>query len=135
MSLSKTIEVINVINEFGSLFQLVISGVSYMRSRWNGSQDKELKEDDVLQLQSDLQCLVNTLPEMYNLIDRAEWRIHEPFVAHQLPKLKDAVSDADDLLDEFIWYKQKVSVDGKENAKEPVIKFFQCHSGQLQQSD
>ncbi|WVZ76862.1 LOW QUALITY PROTEIN: hypothetical protein U9M48_024788 [Paspalum notatum var. saurae] len=107
MSLSKTIEVINVINEFGNLFQLVISGVSYMRSRWNGSQDKELKQDDVLQLQSDLQCLLNTLPEMYNLIDRAEWKIHEPFVAQQLPKLKDAVSDADGLLDEFIWYKQK----------------------------
>jgi hypothetical protein len=49
---------------------------------------------------------------MYSLIDRAEWRSHEHCVAELLPKLKDAVYDADDLLDEFTWYERKVAVEG-----------------------
>ena len=83
MSLSKAIGIINGINEFGNFFQLLGSAASYMRSQWMGSQAKKLEEDDilqekklekddVLQLQSDLRCLRETLPAMYNLIDRAE---------------------------------------------------------------
>jgi hypothetical protein len=38
---------------------------------------------------------------MYNLIDRAEWRIHDHYVAELLSRLKDAVYDVEDLVDEF----------------------------------
>ena len=127
MSLSKAIGVISGINEFGNLFQLVTSAVSYMRSKWNGSQEKQqLKQDDLLQLQSDLQRLTDTLPAMYNLIDRAEWRIHVPSVAQLLPKLKDAVYDAEDLLDEFRWYKLKLEIEGNNDASQisSFIDFF-----------
>ncbi|CAD6335276.1 unnamed protein product [Miscanthus lutarioriparius] len=127
MSLSKAIGVISGINEFGNLFQLVTSAVSYMRSKWNGSQEKQqLKQEDLLQLQSDLQRLTDTLPAMYNLIDRAEWRIHVPSVAQLLPKLKDAVYDAEDLLDEFRWYKLKLEIEGNndESQMSPLIDFF-----------
>ncbi|CAD6343602.1 unnamed protein product [Miscanthus lutarioriparius] len=127
MSLSKAIGVISGINEFGNLFQLVTSAVSYMRSKWNGSQEKQqLKQEDLLQLQSDLQRLTDTLPAMYNLIDRAEWRIHVPSVAQLLPKLKDAVYDAEDLLDEFRWYKLKLEIKGNndESQMSPLIDFF-----------
>ncbi|XP_066377512.1 putative disease resistance protein RGA4 [Miscanthus floridulus] len=127
MSLSKAIGVIGVFNEFGNLFQLVTSAVSYMRSKWNGSQEKQqLKQEDLLQLQSDLQRLTDTLPAMYNLIDRAEWRIHVPSVAQLLPKLKDAVYDAEDLLDEFRWYKLKLKIEGNndESQMSPLIDFF-----------
>ncbi|EMS68283.1 Disease resistance protein RGA2 [Triticum urartu] len=47
-----------------------------------------------------------------SLIDKAEWRIHEGRVAELLPNLKDAVNDADDLLDEFRWYELKMEVEG-----------------------
>jgi len=127
MSLSKAIGVLSGINEFGNLFQLVTSAVSYMRSKWNGSQEKQqLKQEDLLQLQSDLQRLTDTLPAMYNLIDRAEWRIHVPSVAQLLPKLKDAVYDAEDLLDEFRWYKLKLEIEGNndESQMSPLIDFF-----------
>ena len=135
MSLSKAIGVISCINEFGNLFQLVRSAVSYMRSQLSGSEEKQLKEDDVLQeknleeddvlqLQSDLRCLRDTLPAMYNLIDRAEWKSHVPGVEQLLPNLKDAVYDAEDLLDEFRWYELKVEVEGNATQPSPFIGFF-----------
>ncbi|CAD6260278.1 unnamed protein product [Miscanthus lutarioriparius] len=127
MSLSKAIGVLSGINEFGNLFQLVTSVVSYVRSKWNGSQEtQQLKQEDLLQLQSDLQRLTDTLPAMYNLIDRAEWRIHVPSVAQLLPKLKDAVYDAEDLLDEFRWYKLKLEIEGNNGVSQmsPFIDFF-----------
>ncbi|CAL4969977.1 unnamed protein product [Urochloa decumbens] len=123
MSISKAIEVVTSINEFGNLFQFVRSAVSYMCSHMSGSEDKTLK-DDVMQLQSDLRCLNETLPAMYSLIDRAEWRIHVPYVAQLLSKLKDAVYDAEDLLDEFRWYELKVQIEGNGTHLSPFIDFF-----------
>ena len=124
MSLSKAIGIINGINEFGNFFQLLGSAASSMRSQWNGSQEEKLKEDDVLQLQSDLQRLRDTLPAMYNLIDRAEWKSHVPGVEQLLPNLKDAVYDAEDLLDEFTWYELKVKIEGNATQLSPFIDFF-----------
>ncbi|TVU34863.1 hypothetical protein EJB05_16718, partial [Eragrostis curvula] len=124
MSLSKAIGVISGINEFGNLFQLVKSAVSYVRSQWNGMQVEQIQEDDVLILHSELRCLSETLPAMYNLIDRAEWRIHDHCVAELLPKLKDAVYDAEDLLDDFRWYELKVVIEGKTTQMSPFIDFF-----------
>ncbi|CAL4888489.1 unnamed protein product [Urochloa decumbens] len=89
----------------------------------SGSEEKTLK-DDVMQLQSDLRCLNETLPAMYSLIDRAEWRIHVPYVAQLLSKLKDAVYDAEDLLDEFRWYELKVQIEGNGTHLSPFIDFF-----------
>jgi hypothetical protein len=116
--------VISGINEFGNLFQLVISVVSYMRSQLSGSEEKQLKEDVVLQLQSDLRCLRETLPTMYNIIDQAEWRSHVPCVEQLLPNLKDAVYDAEDLLDEFKWYELKVEIEGNATQLSPFIDLF-----------
>jgi len=125
MSLSKAIGIINGINEFGNFFQLLGSAASYMRSQWMGSQEKKLEEDDILQLQSDLQRLRDTLPAMYNLIDRAEWKSHVPGVEQLLPNLKDAVYDAEDLLDEFRWYELKVKIEGNATHQlSPFIDFF-----------
>jgi len=135
MSLSKAIGIINGINEFGNFFQLLGSAASYMRSQWMGSQEKKLEEDDilqekklekddVLQLQSDLRCLRETLPAMYNLIDRAEWKSHVPGVEQHLPNLKDAVYDAEDLLDEFAWYELKVKIEDNATQLSPFIDFF-----------
>jgi len=61
---------------------------------------------------------------MYNLIDRAEWKSHVPGVEQLLPNLKDAVYDADDLLDEFRWYELKVEIEGNATQLSPFIDFF-----------
>uniref|UniRef100_K3YZU1 NB-ARC domain-containing protein n=1 Tax=Setaria italica TaxID=4555 RepID=K3YZU1_SETIT len=139
--LPPTIGVISGINECVSLFQQVRSAVSSVRSRWNAtnmqshqedvelhsrsdSQEQALQEDEVLQLQSDLRDLRDTLPVVYSLIDLAEWRNHEQCVAKLLEKLKDAVYEAEDLIDEFAWYELKVSAEGNATSVQPYIDFF-----------
>ncbi|KAF2944212.1 disease resistance protein RGA2 isoform X1 [Oryza sativa Japonica Group] len=125
MSLSKTIGFISGVNECVNLFQWARSAISSLHTRWSGTQDQKL-QDEVLQLQSGLQRLKDTLPAMYDLIDRAEWRSHEDCVAKLLPNLKDAVYNADDLLDEFRWYEQKVALEGNAASQSPFLEFFDC---------
>ncbi|KAF6996881.1 hypothetical protein CFC21_013163 [Triticum aestivum] len=111
MSISRAIGVISGLNECVNLFQWAGSSISYLRSRWSATQEESIHHE-VLHLQSGLQRLRDTLPAMYSLIDKAEWRIHEGRVAELLPNLKDAVNDADDLLDEFRWHELKMEVEG-----------------------
>ncbi|XP_044318726.1 late blight resistance protein R1-A-like [Triticum aestivum] len=110
MSLS-AFGIISAINECVNLFQSAKSAISSLRSRWSGSQEQSL-QDHVLQLQSDLQRLCDTLPAMYDLINGAEWRSHKRCVAMLLPSLKDVVCEAEDLIDEFRWYEMKVQAEG-----------------------
>lgn len=111
MSISRAIGVISGLNECVNLFQWAGSSISYLRSRWSATQEESIHHE-VLHLQSGLQRLRDTLPAMYSLIDQAEWRIHEGRVAELLPNLKDAVNDADDILDEFRWHELKMEVEG-----------------------
>ncbi|KAF7012652.1 hypothetical protein CFC21_026821 [Triticum aestivum] len=121
MSLSAA-GIISAINDCVSLFLSAKSAISSLRSRWSGSQEQSL-QDHVLQLQSDVQHLCDTLPAMYHLINGAEWRSYEEHVAKLLPSLKDAVSEAEDLIDEFRWHEMKVQVEG--NAiQSPFIDFL-----------
>ncbi|XBH59998.1 hypothetical protein VPH35_114646 [Triticum aestivum] len=122
MNLPKTVGVISAINECANLFQWAKSAISSMCSRWSGSHQKVL-QDDVLYLQSGLQRLSDTLPAMYNLIDAAEWRSHEYCVSELLPKLKDAMYDAEELLDELRWYEMKVELEANAR-KYPFNDFF-----------
>ncbi|BAF08476.2 Os02g0281900 [Oryza sativa Japonica Group] len=122
MSLSKTIGFISGINECVNLFQWATSALSTLHSRWSGKQQQKL-QGELLQLQSSLQRLRDTLPANYDLIDRAEWRIHKHCVANLLPNIKDAVYNADDLLDEFRWYEQKVALESNAN-QSPFMDFF-----------
>ncbi|RLN08872.1 disease resistance protein RGA2-like [Panicum miliaceum] len=61
---------------------------------------------------------------MYNLIDQAEWKSHVPCVEQLLPNLKDALYDAEDLLDEFRWYELKVEIEGNATQLSPFIDLF-----------
>ncbi|KAG2650216.1 hypothetical protein PVAP13_1NG172500, partial [Panicum virgatum] len=67
---------------------------------------------------------METLPVVYNLISRAEWKSHEKCVAELLPMLKDAVCEAEDLIDEFTWHELKVSAEGNATSVQPYIDFF-----------
>ncbi|CAN6231291.1 unnamed protein product [Urochloa humidicola] len=130
IDIGKTIGVISGLNDCVNLFQWVGSAISSLRSQRNVVQEEKLQQDVLLQLQIDLQCLRDTLPVMYKLIDRAEWRIHDHCVANLLSKLKDAVYDAEDLLDEFRWHELKVSVEGNATSMEPTLDFFHsCSQG------
>uniref|UniRef100_A0ACD5XUF3 Uncharacterized protein n=1 Tax=Avena sativa TaxID=4498 RepID=A0ACD5XUF3_AVESA len=108
-----------VMNTLGNLFQWARYNISL---QWRGTQEKVL-HDELFCLESGLQCLRETLPAMYDLIDRAEWRSHKHRVTELLPNLKDAVYDADDLLDEFRWYMLKVKVEGN-GSLSPFMDFF-----------
>ncbi|XP_044391652.1 uncharacterized protein [Triticum aestivum] len=88
---------------------------------------EERYQNDLLQLQSGLEFLSDTLPAKHDLIDRAEWRSHKDSVAILLPKLKDAVYDAEDLLDDLRWYSHKVIVEGNAN-KLSITGFFSSFS-------
>ena len=109
--MNTAISVINDLNECANLFQWVTSAISSLESQSNETQKERLQAGDIRQLQSDIQCLIDTLSAMDDLIDRAEWRIHDHYVVDQLSRLKDAVYDAEDLLDELRWYETKLSVE------------------------
>ncbi|KAM3405639.1 hypothetical protein ACQJBY_008254 [Aegilops geniculata] len=118
MSLSAAIGFISGFNECVTLWQWAKSSISCLHFRWSGGL-----QDRVLQLESGLQRLIDTLPAMYDLINKAEWRSHEHSVANLLPNLRDAVYEAEDLLDEFKWYEKKVQVEGNAS-QSPFIEFF-----------
>ena len=123
-NIPKTVGVISGLNECANLFQWVTSAISSLESQSNETQKERLQAGDIRQLQSDIQCLIDTLSAMDDLIDRAEWRIHDHYVVDHLSRLKDAVYDAEDLLDELRWYETKLSVEGNAISVEPIIEFF-----------
>ncbi|KAF7004940.1 hypothetical protein CFC21_020103 [Triticum aestivum] len=121
MSLSATIGAISGFNECVTFWQWARSAISSLHSQWSGSQEQDL-QSRVLQLESGLQVLRDTLPAMHDLINKAEWS-HDDAVAKILPNLKDAVFDAEDLIDEFRWYEKKVQAEGNAS-QSPSIDFF-----------
>ncbi|CAO2038351.1 unnamed protein product [Urochloa humidicola] len=122
MSFNEAIGVISNINECVNFFQWATSTISSLRSRWTTVQKKK-NHEEALHLQSDLHRLRESLPAMYNLIDQAEWKSHIPDIAKLLPWLKDAVYDADDLLDEFKWHELKLEVEGS-RSDSSFLEFF-----------
>ncbi|XP_037408761.1 uncharacterized protein LOC119270807 [Triticum dicoccoides] len=108
--------------QFVKLFQWAKSAISSQYSGLIGSREQEL-QGELLELEERLQGLRDTLPKMYALLDRAEWSSHEDYVVELLPNLKDALYDAEDLLDEFKWYELKVTVEGNANQC-PFSDFF-----------
>lgn len=119
MDFSKIVGAINGINEISTLCKMV---KDIIKSCWSGIREQEL-QDKVMKLENDLERLRDILPAMYNLIDRAEWTIHKDHVPELLLKLKDAVYDAEDLLDELKWHELKVAMEGSAN-KSPLIDFL-----------
>ncbi|CAM0942665.1 unnamed protein product [Alopecurus aequalis] len=122
MGISRAIGYVSAFNECAGFFQWTASSISYLRSRFSATEEKNI-QDEVSQLQIGLQRLKDTLPEKYILIDRAEWRSHDNRVAKHLPNLKDAVYDAEDILDEFRWHQLDVAGKGNETHS-AFIEFY-----------
>uniref|UniRef100_A0ACD5Y923 Uncharacterized protein n=1 Tax=Avena sativa TaxID=4498 RepID=A0ACD5Y923_AVESA len=119
MGITNTIVVTSGSKLCDDLFQWARCTIS---SRWNGLEGQRLHHE-LFCLESGLQYLMDTLPAMYDLIDRVEWRSHKHRVAELLPNLKDAVYDADDLLDEFRWYTLNLKVEGN-RSQSLSVDFF-----------
>ncbi|KAF7033654.1 hypothetical protein CFC21_044740 [Triticum aestivum] len=108
--------------EFVKLFQWMRSAISSQYSGRSVPREPEI-QGEVSKLDEHLQGLRDTLPEMYVLINAAEWRSYEDSIAEILPNLRNSVYDAEDLLDEFKWYELKVTVEGNANQC-PFSDFF-----------
>ncbi|KAF0892672.1 hypothetical protein E2562_017650 [Oryza meyeriana var. granulata] len=66
-------------------------------------------QDDLQKLEHNLWVIQSTITStMYDLIDHLEWHSHKEREARHLRQIKDAVYDAEDLLDEYNYYALKV---------------------------
>ncbi|WVZ54699.1 hypothetical protein U9M48_005459 [Paspalum notatum var. saurae] len=86
-------------------------------------------KDDIEQLMDGIWKLKTTMPKMLNLIDQVEWQSHKEHAAGLLPDIKDAVYDAEDLLDEFDYYVLKLKIEssknsGQDNLSDTFLEFF-----------
>ncbi|XBJ21087.1 hypothetical protein VPH35_011801 [Triticum aestivum] len=120
-------EVLSNINACHQFFSWMASGIiTAMRYRRNTpeSPDEENAaaqrqiQEEIEQLDTKLRQLKNclwklktTMPKMLDLIDKVEWQSHKEKAAVLLPDIKDAVYDAEDLLDEFDYYALKLKVE------------------------
>lgn len=130
--LQKTTELVSGTNAWAELFDRISSLISSYSQRTDiceqlgNHEDQQLIQDNLWQLQTDLQQLQTTMPKMHDLIERLEWQIHKKPAAELLPHIKDAVYDAEDLLDEFNYYELKVKIEGKANERQslPALQEF-----------
>ncbi|XP_078178734.1 putative disease resistance protein RGA4 [Carex rostrata] len=70
------------------------------------------------EVKNDLDRLINTLPRVNILMDKAEWwRFNDQHVAHFLKQLRDAAYDAEDVIAEFKYYELQQQIEGKANRR------------------
>uniref|UniRef100_J3NDI6 NB-ARC domain-containing protein n=1 Tax=Oryza brachyantha TaxID=4533 RepID=J3NDI6_ORYBR len=110
--------VVTSIDAWGEFFNYVSSAISSTRS-WIGIHQRP-DNNYVHQIQEEMQCLQNdlwklqtTLPKIRNLVERLEWQIYKKPAAELLPHIKDAVLDAEDIIDEFSYYELKSKIEGR----------------------
>lgn len=114
-------QILSNINACHDFFSWTTSGIKTALRKSKGAQlpgEEEIEKLDTKlgQLKNDLWKLKTTMPKMHDLIDRAEWQSHRKEVADLLPDIKDAVYDAEDLLDEFDYYALKLKVEWKKSS-------------------
>lgn len=87
-------------------------------------------QDDLQKLEHNLWVIQTTITStMHDLIDRLEWHSHRETEARHLRQIKDAVYDAEDLLDEYNYYALKVKVEasknlGQDHSHGPFLEFL-----------
>uniref|UniRef100_A0A0D9ZJN6 NB-ARC domain-containing protein n=1 Tax=Oryza glumipatula TaxID=40148 RepID=A0A0D9ZJN6_9ORYZ len=87
-------------------------------------------QDDLQKLEHNLWVIQTTITStMHDLIDRLEWHSHRETEARHLRQIKDAVYDAEDLLDEYNYYALKVKVEasknlGQDQSHGPFLEFL-----------
>lgn len=83
------------------------------------------------EVKNDLDRLINTLPRVNILMDKAEWwRFNDENVAHFLKQLRDAAYDAEDVIAEFKYYELQQQIEGK--ASQIVHHFMKEKKGLTQ---
>ncbi|KAM0839309.1 hypothetical protein ACQ4PT_060386 [Festuca glaucescens] len=128
-------EILSNINACREFFSWTASSIRAASCNSNVAQlpdeDEIEKLDTKLgQLKNCLWKLKTTMPKMFDLIDRTEWQSHKKQTADLLPDIKDAVYDAEDLLDEFDYYTLKLKVEwskssGQDHLRDTFLEFLE----------
>ncbi|KAB8117523.1 hypothetical protein EE612_059638 [Oryza sativa] len=103
------------VNTWAELFNCLSSAISSACSWINIHQkpQNDFVKEEIQHLQSDLWQLQTTLPKMRNLVEILEWQIYKKPAAELLPHIKDALLDAEDIIDEFNYYELKAKIEGR----------------------
>nr|QUM93386.1 NLR protein Lr13 [Triticum aestivum] len=124
----EVISSVNALNEFvGWATPHMKAAIRYARNiprspdEENTAAQRQIQEkieqlgDKLGRLKTRIWKLKTTMPKMLDLIDRVEWQSHKEQATVLLPEIKDAVYDAEDLLDEFDYYALKLKVECNKN--------------------
>ncbi|EEE53233.1 hypothetical protein OsJ_36133 [Oryza sativa Japonica Group] len=103
------------VNTWAEFFNCLSSAISSACSWINIHQkpQNDFVKEEIQHLQSDLWQLQTTLPKMRNLVEILEWQIYKKPAAELLPHIKDALLDAEDIIDEFNYYELKAKIEGR----------------------
>ena len=116
MALSMFTNCAEILSNINACHEFFIWTTSGIRTALRNSNVAQLRVNDetenldtkVGQLEDGIWKLKTTMPKMLDLIDRVEWQSHKKQAADLLPDIKDAVYDAEDVLDEFDYYALKL---------------------------
>ncbi|CAN6204202.1 unnamed protein product [Urochloa humidicola] len=139
MGYAEVLSNINACREFFSwMTSGIINAIHYRQNTLQLSDEPNTTtqhqiKDEIEQMMDDLWKLKTTMPKMLDLIDRVEWQSHKKYAADLLPDIKDAVYDAEDLLDEFNYYALKLKIEssknlGQDNLSDTFLEFFNSFS-------
>ncbi|KAM3299372.1 hypothetical protein ACQJBY_040728 [Aegilops geniculata] len=95
--------VLSNVNACREFFSWTASVITATRSLRNTSElpHEDKSEEQIERLKDDLWKLETAMPKMLDLIDRVEYQSHKKQAADLLPHIKNAVFEAEDLLDEL----------------------------------
>ncbi|XP_044446876.1 uncharacterized protein, partial [Triticum aestivum] len=129
--------VLSNVNACREFFSWTASVITATRSSRNTSElsdeDKtaahQQTEEEIERLKDDLWKLETTMPKMLDLIDRVEYQSHKKQAADLLPHIKDAVFEAEDLLDELDYDALKWKVEcsknlGLDQLRDTCLEFY-----------
>ncbi|XP_044392251.1 putative disease resistance protein RGA4 [Triticum aestivum] len=130
--------VLSNVNACREFFSWTASVITATRSSQNTSElrdeDKtaaqQQTEEEIERLKDDLWKLETTMPKMLDLIDRVEYQSHKKQAADLLPHIKDAVFEAEDLLDELDYDALKWKVEcsknlGLDQLRDTCLEFYE----------
>lgn len=131
---------LNAYHEFFSWTASVVTGIRYRQSTSESPDRDKTAAQPHDKMKVGLWKLKTTMPKMHDLIDQVEFLSHKKKAADLLPDIKDAVFDAEDLLDEFDYDVLKLKVECSKSLEpdrynDTFLQFFDRSSYYITQVD